>query len=36
MRAMKAEGGWAVVSTEETEIHPTSDLAPLRRAAHLG
>ncbi|MGI9437156.1 MAG: NADH:flavin oxidoreductase, partial [Geminicoccaceae bacterium] len=29
MRAMKAEGGWAVVSTEETEIHPTSDLAPF-------
>ncbi|MFQ5438619.1 MAG: FAD-dependent oxidoreductase [Paracoccaceae bacterium] len=28
MRAMKAEGGWAVVSTEECEIHPTSDLAP--------
>ncbi len=28
MRAMKAEGGWAVVSTEEAEIHPTSDLAP--------
>ena len=28
MRAMKAEGGWAVVSTEETEIHPTSDIAP--------
>lgn len=28
MRGMKAEGGWAVVSTQETEIHPTSDLAP--------
>ncbi|MAY47241.1 MAG: NADH:flavin oxidoreductase [Rhodobacteraceae bacterium] len=28
MRAMKAEGGWAVVSNQETEIHPTSDLAP--------
>lgn len=28
MRAMKAEGGWAVVSTEEAEIHPTSDLSP--------
>jgi len=28
MRAMKAAGGWAVVSTEETEIHPTSDLSP--------
>ncbi len=29
MRAMKAEGGWAVVSNQETEIHPTSDLAPF-------
>ena len=28
MRGMKAEGGWAVVSTEETEIHPSSDLSP--------
>ena len=28
MRAMKAEGGWAVVGTQETEIHPTSELAP--------
>lgn len=28
MRAMKAEGGWAVVSTEEAEIHPSSDLSP--------
>ncbi|MCP4327444.1 MAG: NADH:flavin oxidoreductase [Alphaproteobacteria bacterium] len=28
MRAVKAEGGWAVVSTEETEIHPSSDLSP--------
>ena len=28
MRGVKAEGGWAVVCTEETEIHPTSDLAP--------
>ena len=25
MRGMKAEGGWAVVCTEEVEIHPTSD-----------
>jgi dimethylamine/trimethylamine dehydrogenase len=23
MRRVKAEGGWAVVSTEETEIHPS-------------
>ncbi|MEX0301488.1 MAG: FAD-dependent oxidoreductase [Leisingera sp.] len=28
MRGIKAEGGWAVVSTQETEIHPTSDLGP--------
>ncbi|SPH24263.1 Trimethylamine dehydrogenase [Defluviimonas aquaemixtae] len=28
-RGMKAEGGWAVVSTQETEIHPTSDLSPF-------
>jgi len=28
MREVKAEGGWAVVSTEETEIHPSSDLSP--------
>jgi dimethylamine/trimethylamine dehydrogenase len=28
MRGVKAEGGWAVVSTEELEIHPSSDLAP--------
>ena len=26
MRAMKAEGGWGVVCTEECELHPTSDL----------
>ena len=28
MRRVKAQGGWAVVSTEETEIHPSSDLSP--------
>ena len=28
MRAVKAEGGWGVVCTEETEIHYTSDLSP--------
>ena len=28
MRGVKAEGGWAVVCTQETEIHPTSDLSP--------
>jgi len=29
MRGVKAEGGWAVVSTEEAEIHPSSDLSPF-------
>ena len=28
MREVKAEGGWAVVCTEEVEIHPSSDLTP--------
>jgi dimethylamine/trimethylamine dehydrogenase len=28
MRGIKAEGGWAVVSTEEVEIHPSSDVSP--------
>jgi len=28
IRAMKAQGGWGVVCTEETEIHHTSDIAP--------
>jgi len=28
MRTIKAQGGWGVVSTEEAEIHPTSDLSP--------
>ena len=28
MRGVKAEGGWAVVCTEEVEIHHTSDLGP--------
>ncbi|WP_420326129.1 FAD-dependent oxidoreductase [Mameliella sp.] len=28
LRGMKAEGGWGVVCNQETEIHPTSDLAP--------
>ena len=26
MRGVKAEGGWAVVCTEEVEIHPSSDV----------
>ena len=29
MRGMKAAGGWGVVSTQETEIHPSSDLSPF-------
>ena len=28
MRGVKAEGGWAVVCTEEADIHPTSDVSP--------
>jgi dimethylamine/trimethylamine dehydrogenase len=28
MRGMKAEGGWAVVSTEECEFHHTGDVSP--------
>jgi len=28
MRGVKAEGGWAVIATEETEIHHSSDVAP--------
>jgi dimethylamine/trimethylamine dehydrogenase len=28
MRGMKAEGGWGVVCSEETEIHFSSDLSP--------
>ena len=30
MRGIKAEGGWAVVCTEETEIHPSSDISPYQ------
>ncbi|HHC08364.1 MAG TPA: FAD-dependent oxidoreductase [Actinobacteria bacterium] len=28
MRGVKAEGGWAVVATEEVEIHPSSEITP--------
>lgn len=28
MRRVKAEGGWAVVATEQVEIHPTTDVSP--------
>ncbi|MFD1880492.1 FAD-dependent oxidoreductase [Paracoccus pacificus] len=30
MRGMKAAGGWAVVCTEEVEIHPSSEVAPAQ------
>jgi len=29
MRGVKAEGGWAVVCTEQVEIHPASDICPF-------
>ena len=29
MRGVKAEGGWAVVCTEEVEIHPSTDVTPF-------
>ena len=29
LRGIKAQGGWAVVSTEETEIHPSADCEPF-------
>ena len=32
LRAIKAEGGWGVVSTQEAEIHPSSDLTPANEA----
>ncbi len=32
LRGIKAEGGWGVVSTQETEIHPTSDITPSNEA----
>ncbi|MGH8124265.1 MAG: FAD-dependent oxidoreductase [Rhodanobacteraceae bacterium] len=32
MREVKAEGGWGVVTTEECEIHPSSDLTPYVEA----
>ena len=28
MRGMKAQGGWAVVSTEECDVHHSSDISP--------
>jgi dimethylamine/trimethylamine dehydrogenase len=32
MRGVKAEGGWAVVCTQECEIHPSSDISPYTEA----
>ena len=32
MRAVKAQGGWAVVCTEEAEIHYTSEVTPYIEA----
>src|SRR6187455_952086 len=32
MREVKAAGGWAVVSTEECEIHPSGDVSPYVEA----
>ncbi len=32
MREMKAEGGWAVVCTEDCSIHPSSDYSPSPQA----
>ncbi len=29
MRKIKAQGGWAVIATEQTEIHPSSDMSPF-------
>ena len=29
MRGIKAEGGWAVVNTEQCEFHPSADSSPL-------
>lgn len=36
LRGIKAEGGWGVVSTQETEIHPSSDLTPANEARLWG
>lgn len=36
MRGMKAAGGWAVVCTEETEIHPSSEVSPAQEGRLWG
>lgn len=32
LRGTKAEGGWGVVSTQESEIHPSTDITPANEA----
>ena len=32
LRGLKAEGGWGVVSTQESEIHPSTDITPANEA----
>ncbi|AMO96029.1 trimethylamine dehydrogenase [Collimonas fungivorans] len=36
LRKVKAEGGWAVVCTEEVEIHPSSDCSPFNEGRLWG
>ena len=36
LRGIKAEGGWAVVATEETEIHPSADCEPFHEGPAVG
>lgn len=36
LRGIKAEGGWGVVSTQEAEIHASSDLTPANEARIWG
>ncbi|UOA20603.1 Trimethylamine dehydrogenase (plasmid) [Sulfitobacter indolifex] len=36
LRGVKAEGGWGVVSTQEAEIHASSDLTPANEARIWG
>ncbi len=36
MRSMKAEGGWAIVSTEQCDFHPTGDTTPYSETRMWG
>ena len=36
MRGVKAEGGWGVIFTEQTEMHHSSEITPVHRAPALG